>query len=93
MEISNDHFLTLFYQTKYALWNEHGREISDPNHWLVSFLNVDLDARMTNPHLRVVLKRIYKLYKEEMGYSRALDGRERRWLSMKTKGQLRRLIT
>jgi hypothetical protein len=48
---------------------------------------------MTNPHLRVVLKRIYKLYKEEMGYSRALDGRERRWLSMKTKGQLRRLIT
>jgi hypothetical protein len=87
-ELSKEKVHTLYLKTMYILWNAKGRELVDPLRWLVKYLDYPLNRRGLNPHMIIMVRLFCKVCKEELGFTRALTRKERRWLSIIMKRQL-----
>jgi hypothetical protein len=87
-ESSREKVHTLYLKTMYILWNAKGRELVDPHRWLVKYLDYPLNRKGLNPHMITMVRLFCKLCKEELGFTKALTRKERRWLSMIMRRQL-----
>jgi hypothetical protein len=81
-KLSREKVHTLNLKTMYILWNAKDRELVDPHRWLVKYLDCSLNRRRLNPHMTTMVRLFCKVCKKELGFTRALIKKERRWLSI-----------
>jgi hypothetical protein len=87
-ELSKEKVHTLYLKTMYILWNAKGRELVDPHRWLVKYLDCPLNRRRLNPHMTTMVRLFCKVCKKELGFTRVVTKKERRWLSIIMRRQL-----
>ena len=59
---------TEFQQVKFNLWNQHGRELGDPDQWFRYFLwSGGVDKKGNNKHLKVFIRMYLRLVKAQQG--------------------------